>query len=98
MVLAPFAVGRTSQARKRAAALLRPARLLKAPLVRTASAANSGATAARALFARLGLVHGQRAAAVVLAVLGSDRRFRLDLAAHFHEPEALAATRITIAD
>src|SRR5205823_13634084 len=61
-------------------------------------AAASRATAARALFARLSLVDGQRTTAVVLAVLGGDRGLRLGVAAHFHESEALAATGVTVGD
>ena len=35
---------------------------------------------------------------MILAIRGGDRGLRLGVAAHFHEPEALAAARVTVAD
>src|SRR5208337_3832026 len=63
-----------------------------------AAAAPAVATARRAVFAWLGFVHGQRAAAVVLAVEPGDGGLRLAVAAHLDETEALAPAGVPVAD
>src|SRR5688572_17157590 len=62
-----------------------------------ATAAAAEATTAAAL-AGLGLVDGQRPAIVLLAVERGDRRLRLFVRTHLHEPEAFAPAGVAVAD
>ena len=67
-----------------------------------ATAAEAAATAAAAttaaIFARLGLVDGQGATVVLLAVQGGNRRRGFFSRGHFDESEALAAAGVAIGD
>src|SRR5262249_34277961 len=62
----------------------------------TTAAATAAAATSR--LARTGLVHGQRAAVVLLTVHAADRRLGFFIAAHFDEAETLAAAGIAIHD
>ena len=71
-----------------------------APAAATTAAVATAAAAAtaRAVFAGLGLVDGQGAAVVLLAVEGGDGGLGLVVAAHLDEAEALAPAGVAVLD
>jgi len=58
--------------------------------------AASSAAATGSIFLWLGLVDGERAPAMVLAVHRCDRRLRLGVATHLDEAAALAAAGVAV--
>jgi len=63
-----------------------------------ADAATTTTAATSAVFARAGFVDGQGAAAMFLAVQGSDRRLGFLIGPHFDEPEPLGSAGVTVVD
>jgi hypothetical protein len=72
--------------------------LISATASSAVTAATPAATSASAspTFARFGLVHRQRPAAMFLVVQTADGGLGLGIGAHFHKSEALAPTGVTI--
>src|SRR5687768_4722615 len=69
-----------------------------APAAAAAAVPAAAAAAARAVFTGLGLVDGEVAAHVVLAVEGGDGRLGLLVGGHLDEPEALGAAGVPVGD